>query len=109
MAKNEVINITDQALMIEVITYPDNKRESKIFEWRDILGVKVVKGSQKKFLFLKTDFERIEIVTSNPETPQYKIPVLLDKARVGSNFEDIIGKLKDLSKSKNFTFEDKRK
>lgn len=109
MSKHGNIHIGEKELVLEVISQASGKPEMMSFSWSDILSVKVVNGTEKKFPFIKKEFEHIVISTSNPETPTYKMPVIIDKEKTKDKFEEYLDAFVQLSKVKPFKFEDRRK
>jgi len=107
MAKDEKIIFNEKELMLEVITFPEKKREIKIFTWKEIVSVRVVKGVENKFIF-KKPYERIEVQTTNPETPQYLMPITFEKKNEEEEFEEYVKEFEKYSKVKPFKFENKR-
>jgi len=109
MAKHGNITITDKDVVLEVVAYPSKKNEMRSFEWSEIVSIKVVSGTNTKMLFMKKPYEKILVQTTNPETPQYKMPIEIDKERTEGKFEEYVETFKKFSKQRAFKFEDKRK
>ena len=109
MARHGNITITDKDVVLEVVAYPSKKNEMRSFEWSEIVSIRVVKGDATKMLFMKKPYEKILIQTTNPETPQYKMPIEIDKDRTEGKFDEYVDTFKGFSKHRSFKFEDKRK
>ncbi len=107
MVKDRKIVFAEKEVILEVTTYPDKKKESKTFMWKEIVSVKVVKGVENKFFF-KKPYERIEIQTTNPETPQYLMPITFEKKNEKEDFDEYVKEFEKYSKERTFKFEDKR-
>lgn len=108
MAKEDGMRLSEKDITLEITTYPDGKKENKIFPWRDIVSVRVTKGVKTTLIFFKKPYERIEVQTTNPETPQYEMPILLYRSKYEEDFDDYVDQLKKYSEKKNFTFKDER-
>lgn len=109
MAKHGNIHIGDKELVLEVISQSSGKAEMMSFPWSDILSVKVTNGTEKKFPFMKKEFEHIIISTANPETPMYKMPIIINKDKAKEKFDEYLDAFVQISKVKPFKFEDRRK
>lgn len=108
MAKHGNIYIGDRELVLDVILRSDGKQELRSFSWKEIISVKVIKGTNKKMSFIKRPYERIFINLEFSEAPDFQLPIIIDKARAGEDFEAYVNTFLEFSKVKRFKFEDKR-
>jgi len=108
MAKHEEISIGEKDVILEVISYPTKKPVFREFAWNEIVSVRVEKGTKTTFLFIKKPYERIVVQTTNPPAPEYKMPIVIDKQKIGEKFEEIVKTFEVYSKQRHFKYENKR-
>lgn len=108
MAKHEDISIGEKDVILEVISFTTKKPVFREFDWSDIVSVRVEKGIKTSFPFIKKPFEQIIVQTTNPPTPEYKMPIVIDKQKLGERFEEIVQTFKEYSKQRSFKYADKR-
>ena len=100
--------VDDKTLNLEVMAFPNKKKEFKSFTWADINEIKV-KDDVKGALFFKKSTQKLEILTRNPETPSYFNPVVYYKHEHEEHFNEYVKYLKKLAEQKSKIFADERK
>lgn len=109
MSTRGSILINDKELLLKVVSLSSGKSEIHSFDWKEISSVRIVKETKEKLGILKQSHERIIINIISLETPQYAIPIIIEKDKEKANFEKYVDDFKRLSSHHAFKFSDKRK
>ncbi len=107
MPDKKIILLSDHGVNMEVTSFPSKKKEMKAFKWNEIKTIKI-SNDVTGFLFFKKPTQKLEIMTTNPETPSYFNPVEFYRHE-NEFFDDYINELKEYAQKKNIRFDDKRK